>query len=425
MTRARRRLTHHMRRRLLPAGASVGVRLAALAFLVVASATAAFAHDRTTSYSSWDIRGRQAHVTVRLSELDISRFPWAARAGGDPDRMLGGYLAQRLQLRAGDRPCPIIEPPRSLRAAAGRLLYEWRLACPDAGALHIRSELFLDVAPAHLHFARLQRNGTAPLERVLSDGERTWDLVDTAPTHTAEPSGTSLLGYVGLGINHILSGYDHLAFLLALLLIGGTLGEVAKVVTGFTVAHSITLGLTVLGYVRPDTAPVEALIGLSIALVATENVWLIGTRTRAIPRLLPAGLALLALVAAAGYGRVPALTFAGLSLFSACYFELLARTSRAASLRWAIAFIFGLVHGFGFAAVLGEAGLPANRVAHALFGFNLGVELGQLAAVALVWPLLRLATGGNRRRLNFTIVEVGSAADLALGIFWFVSRTYG
>ena len=87
-------------------------------------------------------------------------------------------------------------------------------------------------------------------------------------------AGTSLGEYIALGIEHILTGYDHLAFLLALLLIGSSLGEVAKVVTGFTVAHSITLGLTILGYVRPEARSVEALIGLSIALVAAENVWL-------------------------------------------------------------------------------------------------------------------------------------------------------
>src|ERR1019366_10059603 len=105
-----------------------------------------------------------------------------------------------------------------------------------------------------------------------------------------------------------------------------------------------------------------------------ENGWLIGTRSRVVPWVITGTLALLAVLAALGRGRVPALTLAGLGLFTLCYFGLLQRLSRTASVRWAIAFIFGLVHGCGFAAVLGEAGLPPDRVGHPPFGLNVGVE---------------------------------------------------
>jgi hypothetical protein len=212
--------------------------------------------------------------------------------------------------------------------------------------------------------------------------------------------------------------------LLALLLIGGGFGQVARVVTGFTVAHSITLGLVVLGYLRPNPAPVEALIGFSIALVAAENVWLTGRRSYTLPGLIALALGLIAFAAARGHGRVPALTLTGLGLFSFCYFGLLRRASRVSTLRWAIAFVFGLVHGCAFAGVLVEAGLPTERLAAALFGFNIGVELGQLAAVAVAWPVLRrLETHGEGWRL--AVLNYGSTAVLALGVFWFVSRTFG
>ncbi|HUI28019.1 MAG TPA: HupE/UreJ family protein [Candidatus Kryptonia bacterium] len=391
----------------------------------------AAAHDRTTSYSTWDLRGRSAHVTVRLSLLDVTRLPWSATAGDQLNRQLGAYLTARLQLLADGEPCPVADGPRTLDAAVGRVAVEWQVKCPPQGALRIRSAVLLDVAPAHLHFARVARDGGAPLERVLSEREPTWLLADpsrnppmSAATPSQESRGTSLLGYLQLGIDHILSGYDHLAFLLALLLIGGSIGEVAKVVTGFTVAHSMTLGLTVLGYVRPDSAPIEALIGLSIALVAAENVWLTGPRRPALPLLIAATLGVLAFAAGRGHGRVPALTLIGLAIFIVCYFGLLARVRRAAALRWAIAFIFGLVHGFGFASVLVEAGLPTERLVAALFGFNAGVEVGQLAVVACVWPLLRyVTTRGESWR--FAVLNYGSAAVLTLGVFWFVSRAFG
>jgi len=384
----------------------------------------AVAHDRTTSYSSWEVRGRRAQITARMSALDVSRLPWAASAGRDLDGALGSYVTQHLELFSGDSPCAVDDGPRRLKTAPDRVVYEWAATCSATGDLRIQSGLFLDVAASHLHFARLTRDGGGTLERVLSDHARTWTLPTDASGRPTQTQGTSVGGYVMLGIEHILSGYDHLAFVFALLLIGGTLTEVAKVVTGFTVAHSLTLALTVLGYIRPDGAPIEALIGLSIALVAAENMWLIGARGPAVPHVIAMVLALLAVIAWCGYGRVPALTLAGLSMFAWCYFGLLRRVARAAALRWGVAFIFGLVHGFGFAAVLSEAGLPTDRVVHALFGFNAGVEIGQLAVVAAVWPTLRFLTRG-RLRMRQSIIEIGSAAVLALGVFWFVTRTFG
>jgi hypothetical protein len=139
----------------------------------------------------------------------------------------------------------------------------------------------------------------------------------------------------------------------------------------------------------------------------------------------PAGLAallgLLAAAAAAGWGRVPAVTLGGFSLFVPCYFALLRRSTRPGALRGGIALLFGLLHGFGFASVLVEAGLPAGRLLAALLGFNLGVEAGQLVVVALLWAALR-RIGGARRGL---VVEAGSASVLALGTVWFVLRTFG
>jgi hypothetical protein len=259
---------------------------------------------------------------------------------------------------------------------------------------------------------------------VLSDTERLWPLDRPASDRSQESSGSSFARYVALGVEHIWTGYDHMAFLLALLLIGSSLGEVAKIVTGFTVAHSITLALAVLGYVRPERAPIEALIGMSIALVAAENVWLVGGRSRAVPWCIAGVLACLAAAATGGYGHVPGMTLGGLALFAWCYFELLERVARPALLRWAIAFVFGLIHGFGFAAVLMEADLSAERLVHALFGFNVGVEIGQLAVVGLIWPVLRLAARSDVAR-RWWVIEAGSVAVLALGVFWFVTRAYG
>ena len=390
------------------------VRRLVIAFVLIAGP--AGAHDRTTSYSNWDIRGREALVTVGLAALDVSRFPWATRA--DREAMLGEYVARHLRLVADAAPCAATAAPRALNAPPGRVVYEWRLDCPAAGALGIRSDLLLEVAPGHLHFARVTRDGAVPAERVLTEREQRW-VLDAAP---GAPASASLAAYVRLGVEHILGGTDHLAFLLALLLIGGGLADVARLVTGFTVGHSLTLGVAVLGWVQPDRAAVEAVIGLSIAMVAVENVWLGGERTFVLPSMVAVALGLLAISAAAGWGRVPAATLGGVGLFALCYFGLLRRVPRPGALRWGVAFLFGLVHGLAFAAVLMEARLAAERLVPALFGFNAGVELGQLGVVALIWPALRVIQA--RSRLHRVVVETGSAAVLALGVFWFVSRAY-
>src|SRR5262249_20393352 len=112
----------------------------------------------------------------------------------------------------------------------------------------------------------------------------------------------------------------------------------------------------------------------------------------------------------------------GIALFAGCHFALLARAERPARLRALAAFAFGLVHGLGFAGVLAGLDLPAARLLPALLGFNLGVELGQLGFVALLWPPLRLLA---RTRWAGVAAEAGSAAVAGLGVFWFVSRAWG
>jgi len=396
-----------------------GVRAAPSVLLgIVLSVTAvatARAHTRSMSYSTWDIRGRQAHVTVRLSELDMSAV--IASVAVAPELTVGAYLTERLRLVAGDAACVAVGEPRPRDSMEGRAVYEWRLNCPRAGPLRIESTLLLDVIPSHLHFARVSMDGAPVGERALSDGARVWPL-------TGAP-GMSVAESTALGVRHFWTGYDHVAFLLALLLIGGSRTEIAKVVFGFTVAHSMTLALGALGYVRPERAPIEALIGLTIALVALENVWLAGGRSRALPWLAAVILAALAILAGDGHGRVPALTLAGLAMFTVCYFELIERRQRRALVRWPIAFVFGLVHGFGFASALVDGNLSMAPRVRALCGFNLGLEIGQLGVVLLLWMVLRRAIRSDDDAFRWKIVEMGSAAVFGLGVFWFVARAYG
>jgi hypothetical protein len=169
-----------------------------------------------------------------------------------------------------------------------------------------------------------------------------------------------------LGIEHIFSGYDHILFLLGLLLVGRGFRNLVAIVTSFTVAHSLTLAIATLGIVQPVGWVIEAAIALSIAYVGLEN--------------------------------------------------LLVKEVRH---RWRLTFVFGLVHGFGFAGVLQEMNLQTSGLLLSLFSFNIGVEIGQIIIVALFWPLLvQLAKSAHRR----LVVRLISISLLIFGILWFLER---
>jgi HupE / UreJ protein len=178
-----------------------------------------------------------------------------------------------------------------------------------------------------------------------------------------------VLSFLVLGVEHILSGWDHLLFLLGLLLRGGAWLSLAKIITAFTAAHSVTLALAVLDVVTLPDRLVEAVIALSIAVVAAENLVLRPVVSR----------------------------------------------------RWIVSFGFGLVHGFGFSSVLRELGLPAGGLLRSLVGFNAGVELGQALVVAVALPLLLLV---RRTRWEPRVVWSSSAAILLVGVILFVERAF-
>ena len=388
---------------------------------------AAWAHTRSTSYSSWELSPEGAEVQARVSLLDLSRLAFHP----DSDMGSGGraarYLAQHLRVERGGSPCTLEAPPVSLPAAEGWVRFGWQVSCATSGPTRLETRVLLDVAPSHMHFARIEGGERGVLERLLTEADASW-LLGTPGSEDAgavEGEGSSFAAYLELGVEHILTGWDHLAFLVALLLLARSLAEVAGLVTAFTLAHSVTLGLAVLGVVRPESGAVEALIAFSIALVGAENGWLLGGRGRGVPRVVVGSLLVLALVSLLGPGVVSALTLAGLALFSGCHFALLEGTGSPARLRAAVAFAFGLVHGFGFAGVLAEMALPTGRLVPALFGFNLGVELGQLGIVMLIWPLLSwLATRGQGGAYR-AVSEWGSAAVCGLGTYWFFLRFLG
>ena len=252
---------------------------------------------------------------------------------------------------------------------------------PDRQAMRLRARGALGRGPglvgvsahlfpydaAHQTFLNVYEGETLTSQAILGETRTQYEYFAGSRQGTIAVIQKFLLA----GVHHILIGPDHLLFLVGLLLLGGSVRQLLLVVSGFTLAHSFTLSLAALDLVTPPGRLVEPAIALSIVYVGADN--------------------------------------------------LMARGGR--DLRAWIAFVFGLMHGFGFASVLSDMGLPGRALGWSLFSFNLGVELGQLAVVVLVTSslvALRSRSDVAGRRLAYA----GSIAVMAVGAFWFVQRVF-
>lgn len=281
------------------------------------------------------------------------------------------YVAAHSTVLAGDggacRP-----DPRTVSPDGDGVIVHTRWSCAqESGRLRYRSTVLVDTAPDARQVA-LIRSGDK-FSQDLLDASRTETVLTEAPP----PATVQVIGlYLEAGIEHILIGYDHIAFLIAIVLWANRLWPVVKLVTAFTIGHSITLSLAALDIVRIPSSIIEPAIAASIVYVAAENFF-----------------------------------------------------SHDVQKRWRDTFGFGLVHGFGFASALQEFGIPKSALIPALASFNIGVEIGQIAIVAAVIPLLMVFDNlaGSQRgqaqgRLPVAVYTL-SAVIAGLGSYWFLART--
>jgi hypothetical protein len=352
----------------------------------------AFAHDTSVAFLDLSVDGRGVEVEAKIHGDDLGA-PIGRSPLERPSRQLAleraeratRYVAERLVLAQDERRCELdaIRPAsvQEAEAPAFRLVLRFRVLCPRViDELSVRDNLFFDIDDNHRAFAKVRAFGATH--------EKVFGVYDRNLRVRGSPSTLAVLRqYVALGVEHILTGYDHLAFLLALLAALAARGTRAglrpalAVVTSFTLAHSVTLALAALGVVRPSSRYVESTIALSIALVAA------------------------------------------IDLRSALRSQPMKPPSTGA--RAALGFGFGLVHGLGFAGALGELGLPKQALVRSLAAFNVGVELGQLTVATLVFPLLgALGSRLSSRPLGYQrrVLAPISLALVAMGALWFIQR---
>jgi hypothetical protein len=366
--------------------------LALLAALFLTSMQgAALAHKPSDSYlrlgvegatinGQWDIALRDLDFAIGLDSNQDNTITWGEVKAKHGE--IAAYALSRLTLASTEGQCAPVVRERLIdnHSDGAYAVLRFAATCPSAPAsLEVGYRLFFDIDPQHRGLVAATAGG---ITRTFVAGP---DAASTSVDFHADSNLDLFFTFVAHGAHHIWIGYDHILFLLTLLLgtvltrrdgawvpvdtFGSALVTAVKVVTAFTASHSLTLALAAFGVLRIPAALTESVIAATITLAAINNVLPVVTRKL-----------------------------------------------------WLVALVFGLIHGVGFANVLAELELPSTGLLTALLAFNLGVEFGQLAIVVAVLPLLMLA---GRRAAYGRIMPVVSLAIAAIGVAWFVERALG
>jgi hydrogenase/urease accessory protein HupE len=352
-----------------------------LACALFATSTA-FAHPAPFSYLDLHLDSGGLSGTLVVHDLDAAHDLGVANADSllDPAtasrhrEALVALLSPRIGLLLDNRPVTINWGAIDVVADRQSLRLAFTVSSSRPGHIAIHAYVF-PYDPIHQTFINIYEDSALKLQAILDASHQ------DASYYSGSTQGrwAVVRTFVLSGIEHILIGPDHILFLIGLLLLGGTLPRLALIVTSFTIGHSITLSLAALDMVSPPAQFIEPLIALTIVVVGADNLLVLrGTRAEA---------------------------------------------EKASDIRAWLAVAFGLIHGFGFAYVLKEFGLPQAALGWSLFAFNLGVEIGQLLIVALVAGTLvvvqRISVSASRR-----LAVIGSVAVILAGTYWFVERVF-
>jgi hydrogenase/urease accessory protein HupE len=352
------------------------------ALMVLCLPRAAAAHPAPFSYLDARLGPTAITGTLVVHDFDVAHDLGVERPADllDPAfaerqrTVLVSLVDRRVQLRADGQAVPIQWGALSVLPDRQSLVLEWRAETPLPGALTIDAVLF-PYDPVHQTFVNVYEGERLRHQAILDFDHRTV----TYYAGTTQGVLAVVRTFVPAGIEHILIGPDHVLFLVGLLLLGGSIWTLGGIVTAFTIGHSITLSLAALNLVSPSARVIEPAIALSIIFVGADNLLVASARRES--------------------------------------------TAATRDIRAWVAGAFGLVHGFGFASVLKELGLPAGALGWSLFSFNVGVEIGQLCIVLVVaWALRRLRE--RQPRLAEKVIWAGSIAVILAGGYWFVERVF-
>ncbi|MEH7354002.1 HupE/UreJ family protein [Neobacillus drentensis] len=343
--------------------------------LFFGTATTSLAHSINMNYSDLTIEGNEILYDLFIEQKDL--FP---QFGTDLDNQVNdelasqkieSYLQKGLRIDADSKPLTmeLVSMNMAQKGAVRGVEFQLKfIAGEDIEQFNLHYDLVFDDAPAHTSVFMVHAGEYFQQDMIDSTNRDILiNLPQEVPQDVPQPEiGSVLWKYFVLGIEHILTGYDHLLFLLSLVLIASRFKDALKIVTAFTIAHSITLFLVATDRIQVSSHWVEFLIALTICYVAVENIFV-----------------------------------------------------QKAKWRWLLTALFGLIHGMGFAGALAETGLPKSNLIGSLLTFNLGVEAGQLMVLCLLLPfLLWLRRFPWYRKMMIST----SCLIFVLAFYWLIQR---
>lgn len=384
------------------------------------AAPAALAHTRSESHSDWQINGTHIETTVAIPELEVKRLgpPNAVISNAD----VAKYMQGKVTVSAGGKACANPGGAKPLASTAQFRRVQYEFDCPSDKLMKLGFTAFFELVPSHTDFAQISQAGHGFVEQLFV--KDTQEIEAGAESSENALRNAGFLKYISMGIMHIFTGVDHMSFLVGLVLLSKRTKDLLFVVTGFTIGHSVTLALAVTGVLRPHAEYIDALVAFTIAMVGAENIAVATGKPGIVAAGMGGMLILMALGKMLGFGGMPALLTLGAGIFAANYLMISGHLANAARVRLVVTLVFGLIHGFGFAAGLLEMKLPTDKLAELLLGFNLGVEVGQVSVVMAVLGLTALLIKLKLALPRPLVVDLASAGLVGIGLYWFLGRAY-
>ena len=384
------------------------------------------AHYFSESFSKWNVVDNKVEANFSLLTLESTRIFQVENyqkimfeENLSETDVFKIYLSQHLKVTSEGKNCSLVDEIKELNSQEGSLNLSLNFECPSNKEIKIINNALFNLVQSHIHIARIYIDNNLYTEKALFFNDQSIDLNEEKENNSFS---NSFYKFFSLGLDHILSGYDHLLFILGLLLLVTNLKRLLLVITGFTIGHSLTLSLSVINIIQVKSSLVEALIGYTIMFVGLEYLYKENNDHR-VSMIFITTLSLLLLI----FGNFinpnfPYFLILGILLFSLGYFYLLKNLNSENNLLSIITIIFGLIHGFGFGGFLLGSKISSENIFSGLLGFNLGVEVGQIIFVLLILLIYKLLMTLKITKIIEVMKNLSFFAVVFFGFFFFIQR---
>ena len=384
------------------------------------------AHYFSESFSKWNVVDNKVEANFSLLTLESTRIFQVENyqkimfeENLSETDVFKIYLSQHLKVTSEGKNCSLVDEIKELNSQEGSLNLSLNFECPSNKEIKIINNALFNLVQSHIHIARIYIDNNLYTEKALFFNDQSIDLNEEKENNSFS---NSFYKFFSLGLDHILSGYDHLLFILGLLLLVTNLKRLLLVITGFTIGHSLTLSLSVINIIQVKSSLVEALIGYTIMFVGLEYLYKENNDHR-VSMIFITTLSLLLLI----FGNLinpnfPYFLILGILLFSLGYFYLLKNLNSENNLLSIITIIFGLIHGFGFGGFLLGSKISSENIFSGLLGFNLGVEVGQIIFVLLILLIYKLLMALKITKIIEVMKNLSFFAVVFFGFFFFIQR---